>query len=91
MRRVLLLALVLSAAFSFSQCGARDEKAEAPAPAATPAQLPVTSVTGLVLFELPDDQIYVPDFPVTLKGGNDARTATTNLLGQYRFENAAPG
>src|SRR3954468_5888710 len=91
MKRAFLAALVLTTSFVLWKCGTSPEGGGESRKPATPARLPVSDITGLVIFESPAGQIYVPDFPVTLKGGSGEHAATTNLMGQYRFANAAPG
>ena len=60
--------------------------------ATRPRSGPELSVSGPVLFRPePDDVIYVVDFPVTLKGPGRTQTTRTDLLGQYRFRDVAPG
>ncbi|HUR80066.1 MAG TPA: carboxypeptidase-like regulatory domain-containing protein [Thermoanaerobaculia bacterium] len=75
------------------QCGARGERETPPTPAPAAAIAgPPSSVTGPVIFRTSSgERIFVVDFPVTLKGGSEARRAKTDIAGRYRFLDVPPG
>jgi hypothetical protein len=88
---MVFLAVLTTAVFQRCKPPVKQETATT-STAAAASQIPPSSVAGAATYSPTSDElIYVPDFPVILKGAQASQTAKSDLLGRYRFYDVAPG